>query len=181
MLEPRQDSQLERSGLMSRNSPTSSRDRRKRPRASEESEDSELKDSAHKWQTSQESPCISEAMFIASEKFATRAVHYMQDRLRREEIPVTKNTIKELQTAYGLRIQNLFYGCYIKTEHLYEAAMAGDVQVVLNTLGERRKPLKRKSVEQILAERPEWRPLVGFCIQLLKENPTTTHKELEGR
>jgi hypothetical protein len=71
--EPRPDTQPER---RSRDSPTSSRDRRKRPRASEESEDSELKDSAPKRQKSQENPCISGAMFIASEKFATWAVQY---------------------------------------------------------------------------------------------------------
>ena len=107
--EPWPDSQQERSGLMSRDSPTSSRDRRKRPRASEESEDSELKDSAPKRQTSQENPCISEAIFIASEKFATWAVQYMRDRLRREGIPVNKNTIGDLQNAYGSRIQNFHH------------------------------------------------------------------------
>ncbi len=56
---------------------------------------------------------------------------------------MNKNTIAYLQNAYGEKIQNFFYGSYIKTEHLYQAARDGDVQVVLNALGERREPFKK--------------------------------------
>jgi hypothetical protein len=98
--------------------------------------------------------------------------------------PLRANTVPVLEAAYGESIRAFSSGRYMTLGRLHEAALAGDVSIAFNAIGENRAPFKDKSMEEILDEQPGWRPIAEFCVQAINQDSlkkkTTTQLVLQA-